>query len=162
MSDSSVRPSEGFGASDTPALRQRAAKALAPFGFYDSQKGEMIDAYLEAPDGVDAVIADALDSEVKGKLRQPPRAVILVGIRRGDHLRAKLDPGPRKTGWRVVPGVGHAALSYQPDKNGTDPLPEVYDFVTSNPHKPGEWRDAQTEVERRAKKTQKQLAEDEE
>lgn len=149
---------------DTPALRQRAARALAPFGFYDSTKGEMVDAYLEAPDGVDEVIRDAVDSATRGKLRTTPASVIVAAIRRGEHLRHELNrsqPVARKTGYRIVYGVGHAALTYLEDPEGTDPLPESYDLVTRNPHVPGEWRDAEREVERSSRRTQEEIDEEE-
>ena len=131
---------------DTPELRKRCSVAIAPFGFFDAQKAEMVDAYLEAPDGVDVVIRDALDSAAKGKLNRPPAACIIAAIRKGEHLRhqyvTELAHQPYRTGWRLVYGESHAACTYVEDPEGTDVLPPGYDLSVKNPHIPGAWRNA--------------------
>lgn len=88
----------------------------------------MVDAYLEAPDGFDTLIRDALNSAARGKLHSAPANVIVANVRRGDHLRAQqlseLGRGPRKTGWRFVRGSHSGTFVADPD--GTDVLPEGY------------------------------------
>lgn len=152
-------PAAPAAAEDSPELRRAMALDLAPYGFFDAQKAEMVDAYLESQEGVRAVIDDANRSSAAGKLREPPRAVILAAIRRGDHVRHELnrqrEPERRRTGYRFVYGVGHAAGTFVEDPEGRDVPPADYDLVTRQPHEPGAWRDAQTEVERRAKRTQR-------
>ena len=113
---------------DTPELRRRRAAALAPFGLTGSGKLEVEEAYLEAPDAVDEIIRQAVESAAKGKLRTTPAHVLVAACRKGDHLRIQamlhVPRRERRTGWRWVRG-SHSG-TYVQDPEGTDRLPEGY------------------------------------
>ena len=145
-----------------PELRREAKELLWPFGFQGSAYGEMHDAFLEAPEGVRYVIEDVRDSEKHGRVQNPAGAVLAL-IRRGDHLRHQKraeEPELKRTGKRWVFGVGHAAGTYLDDPDGTDRPPANYDEVTHPPQRPGQWREAEKEVERQQKRTQELIAEE--
>ena len=100
-------------------LSEPERELLAGFKLRSRQKREVWDAYLENPAGLLETAARAREQGARGGTSGA--GLLLVMIRRGDHLERPVLDGRRVTGYRFQRG-SHSGTYFR-DPFGTDPLP---------------------------------------